>query len=121
MAEDLKNVHLSANASKIAERIFESGLFEDKIGVCKFALAYAVKNYFDSIDPESLDAQYDSAGSNYNIGSIDDDKFLSQLILSLYPDNTTPYRYVRVLMVYGLQKLGELLDAGLLYPISQWL
>jgi hypothetical protein len=75
MAEDLKNVRLSANASEIAERIFESGLFEDRIGVSKFALAYAVKNHFDNIDPELLDVQYDSLGSNYNIGSIDDDKF----------------------------------------------
>jgi len=121
MSEDLKNVRLSANASDIADRIFESGLFEDKIGVSKFALAYSIKNCFDNIDPESLDTQYDATGSNYNIGSIDDDKFLSQLILSLYPDATTPYRYARVLMIYGLEKLGELLDAGRLYPLNQWL
>ena len=118
MAEDLKNVRLSGRATDIAERIFESGFFEDRVSVGKFALAYAIKNHFDEIDPEAFDSIYDSTGLNYNIGTIDDDKFLSQIMLSLYPETTTPYRYARVLMIYGLEKLGELLDAGKLYPIS---
>ncbi len=118
MAEDLKNVRLSGHATEIADKICDSGLFEDRISVSKFALAYAIKNHFEEIDPEALDAMYDSSGLNYNIGSIDDDKFLSQLIVSLYPDTPTPYRYVRVLMIYGLEKLGKLLEAGQLYPIS---
>ena len=118
MADDIKNVRLSRHATEIADRICESGFFEDRISVSKFALAYAIKNHFSEINPEDLDSMYDSEGSNYNIGSIDDDKFLSHLILSLYPDTTTPYRYVRVLMYFGLEKLGKLLDAGQLYPIS---
>ncbi len=118
MAEDLKNVRLSRHASEIADSICESGLFEDRISVSKFALAYAIKNYFSEIDPEALDSLYDSEGSNYNIGSIDDDKFLSHLITSLYPETTTPYRYARVLMIFGLEKLGDLMSAGQLYPIS---
>ena len=118
MADDLKNVRLSRHATEIADKIFDSDLFEDRISVSKFALAYAIKNHFSEIDPEALDAVYDSEGSNYNIGSIDDDKFLSQLISSLYPDTKTPYRYVRALMIFGLEKLGELMDAGQLFPIS---
>ena len=118
MAEDLKNGRRSGHATEIAERICESGLFEDRISVSKFALAYAIKNYFDEIDPDILDSMYDSTGLNYNIGSIDDDKFLSQLIVSLYPDTNTPYRSARVLMIYGLEKLGELMEEGQLFPIS---
>lgn len=118
MADDLKNVRLSGHATEIADRICESGLFEDRISVSKFALAYAIKNHFSEIDPEILDSTYDSEGSNYNIGSIDEDKFLSQLIVSLYPGTTTPYRYARAIMIFGLEKLGVLLDAGQLYPIN---
>ncbi len=118
MADDLKNVRLSARTSAIVEKINESGLFEDRISICKFAFAYAIKNHFEEMDPERLDGVYDSGGLNYNIGSIDDDKFLSQLIVSLYPSTTTPYRYVRAIMIFGLEKLGELLESGQLYPIS---
>ena len=118
MADDLKNVRLSKHATEIADRIFDSGFFEDRISVSKFALAYAVRNHYSEIDPELLDSKYDSDGSNYNIGSIDDDKFLSNLIVSLYPSTTSPYRYVRALMIFGLEKLGELLDKGQLYPLN---
>mgnify|MGYP003391329610 CR=1 FL=1 len=119
MADDLKNIRLAANASSVADSILESGIFEDKIAVAKFALAYAIKNFFNEIDPEYLDHIYDSNGSNYNIGSIDEDQFLSQMILAIYPQTTTPYRYVRVLMDFGLDKLGDKLREGTLYPISK--
>lgn len=121
MAEDLKNVRLSAKSSDIAEKILESGLFDDKISVCKFALAYAISKHFSEVDPEFLDSVYDSNGSNYNVGSIDDDKFISQVVTSIYPTTTAPYRYARVLMIFGLEKMGELLDAGQLYPLNHWL
>lgn len=121
MSEDLKNVRLSAKTTDIADRILESGVFDDKICVCKFALAYAISKHFSEIDPELLDSAYDANGSNYNVGSIDDDKFISQLVTSVYPGTTTPYRYARVLMIFGLEKLGALLDAGQLYPLNQWL
>lgn len=121
MAEDLKNVRLSQKATDIADTIMESGFFDDKISIAKFALAYAVKYHRDDIDPEALDSVYEANGSNYNIGSIDEDKFLSGLIQAIYPGTTTPYRYIRVLMIYGLERLGELLDQGRLYPINQWL
>ena len=39
MADDLKNVRLSRHATEIADRICESGFFEDRISVSKFALA----------------------------------------------------------------------------------
>lgn len=121
MAEDLKNVRLSGTASEIADRIFDTGLFEDKISVCKFALAFAIKYHLNEIDPDELEPQYDSSGSNYNVGSIDEDQYISQLISSLYPNTTAPYRYARVLIIYGLEKLGELLDVGRLLPLNQWL
>ncbi len=118
MAEDIINIRLSAKATDVAERIEETGFFEDKISIAKFAMAYAIKNYFEDIDPIEIDSTRDSSGSNYNVGSIDGDKFISRLIEALYPETKTPYKYTRSLMIYGLEKLGELLDRDELYPLS---
>lgn len=118
MAEDIINLRLSGKASEIAEQIEESKFFDDKISIAKFAMAYAIKYHFDEIDPAEIDATRDSSGLNYNVGSIDGDKFISKLIESLYPDAKTPYKITRALMVFGLEKLGELLDDGKLYPLS---
>lgn len=122
MAEDLKNIRLSIHASDIAEIIQETGAFEDRISVAKFALGYALKYFADELTQENiekLDEIYDASGSNYNIGSIDEDNFLSNLMSVLYPDSNTPYRYVRVIMCFGLNKLGDLYESGRLFPISE--
>ena len=118
MGEDYVNIRLSARATEIASRIEESKFFDSRISVAKFAMAYAIKNYFDEIDPLEIDSNRDATGSNYNVGSIDGDKFISKFIEALYPDTKTPYKITRGLMIYGLEKLGELLDNGQLYPLS---
>ena len=119
MAEDIVNIRLSLKASDIASRIEESKYFEDKISIAKFAMAYAIKNHFDEIDPIEIDSSRDSTGLNYNVGSVDGDKFISKMIEALYPETKTPYKITRALMIFGLEKLGELLDKGTLYPLSQ--
>ncbi len=120
MAEDIKNLRLSLHASDIANEIKDICCFEDAVTVAKFAFAYAVKNYPEELTEsnfEKWDNVYDAAGNNYNIGTIDGDKFLYKLIKQLYPDTTTPYRYIRVIMCFGLNKLGDLKDTGSLQPI----
>lgn len=118
MAEDYVNIRLSAKASEIASRIEESKFFDSKISIAKFAMAYAIKNHFDDIDPLEIDIDRDASGLNYNVGSVDGDKFISKFIEALYPDTKTPYKITRGLMIYGLEKLGELLDDGQLFPLS---
>lgn len=117
MVEDIVNIRLSAKASNVATSIEEEHLFEDKIGIVKFAMAYAIKCYFDQVDPLEIDASRDSHGINYNVGSIDNDKFIAKMIESFYPETKTPYKIARGWMVFGLEKLGELLDKGQLYPL----
>lgn len=106
---DLVNVHLTKNASAVVERLEDTGCFDQKITVAKFAMAYAIKNHFEEIEP----ARYtlpDSEGSNFNIGTLDPDGQVSTLLRALYPETDTPYLYARALMIYGLLKLGERLD-----------
>ena len=119
MAGGIVNIAMSAKASDIAARIEESKLFDSKISIAKFAMAYAIKNHFDEIDPLEIDSNRDSSGLNYNIGSVDGDKFISKFIEALYPETKTPYKITRGLMIYGLEKLGELLDSGKLYPLNK--
>lgn len=118
MAEDYVNIRLSSKATDIAMCIEESKFFESKISIAKFAMAYAIKNHFGEFDPLDVDSDRDSTGLNYNVGSVDGDKFISKFIEALYPDTKTPYKITRGLMIYGLEKLGELLDNGQLFPLS---
>lgn len=106
---DLTNIRLSKEANAVAENLAATGKFENAITAAKFALAYALKNDFDEFDPAVYQVA-DSEGSNYNIGTIDKDGQLAQLLRALYPDTDTPYIYARALMVYGLLKLGEIIE-----------
>ena len=119
MAEDMTNIALSAHASEVANRMKESGYFEDALTAAKFAMSYAIKYYFDEIDCEELDKVYDANGNHYNVGSVDSDNYVSKLLTSLYPNLTTPYRYARVLMCYVLNKLGDIIEEGRLFPLSE--
>lgn len=107
---DLVNIRLSKEANDIAESLVATGKFENVITAAKFALAYALKNHFDEFDPGKY-AVTDSGGNNYNIGTVDKDGQLSQLLRAIYPDTDTPYIYARALMVFGLLKIGELIEA----------
>lgn len=123
MAEDITNLRLSKHASEIADQLKETGTFDDALPVAKFGMAYAIKYYRDELmttdELDQLDNVYDSKGKNYNIGSVDPDNYISQILEALYPSSTTPYRYARVLMCFGLNKLGDLLEEGRLFPISK--
>lgn len=106
---DITNIRLSKKANEVADKLVSTGKFEDVKTVAKFALAYAIKNHFDEFDPKTY-VITDSDGSNYNVGSFDNDGRLSALIRAIYPDVDTPYIYARELMIFGLLKIGELID-----------
>ena len=69
---DIANIRLSKDANDIAERLVATGKFENVVTAAKFALAYALKNYFDECDPSTYSIP-DSSGSNYNVGSFDNE------------------------------------------------
>ena len=60
---DIVNIRLSKDANDIAERLVATGKFENVVTAAKFALAYALKNYFDECDPSTYSIP-DSSGSN---------------------------------------------------------
>lgn len=103
---DIVNIRLSKDANDVAERLVATGKFENVVTAAKFALAYAIKNFYEEFDPASYSVA-DSAGSNYNVGSVDNDGKLAALLRAIYPETETPYIYARALMVFGLMKIGE--------------
>jgi len=123
MTEDITNLRLSSHASEIANQLKETGNFEDALSAAKFGMSYAIKYYFEELKTtdilDDLDNTYDATGNNYNVGSVDSERYISRLLEILYPENTTPYRYARVLMCFGLNKLGDLFEEGQLFPINK--
>ena len=120
MAGDLVNFRLSRKANEIAELLVATGYFDFVLTAAKFALAYALKNHFDEINPATYSVP-DSEGSNYSIGSLDSDGQLANLLRAIYPDCTTPYLYARNLMIFGLMKLGARIESEGLQTISAFL
>lgn len=105
---DLTNFRISKEANEIATKLVDTGKFDHVTSVAKFALAYAILNYYDKFDPGSFNPS-DGDGSNYSIGSFSDWN-LPQFIKILYPDTDTPFIYIRNLIIFGLLKLGELIE-----------
>lgn len=111
--EDLVQFRLSSIATEIANDFAEEYFFDDNQDVAKLGMAYALKYCRDEIDIESLIASkvqsdiYNNNGSNYSAGGIDPDGKIATVVREIYPNCTTPYRYVRILMIYGLVKLKE--------------
>jgi len=87
MAGDLVNFRLSRRANEVAELLAASGYFDFALTAAKFALAYALKNHFNEINPATYSVS-DSEGSNYGIGSLDSDGQLANLLRAVYPELT---------------------------------
>ena len=109
---DLTNIRLSIKASDMAKDIVERYNFRDSMTFFQFAMAYALKNHLEEIDFDKLDAEYDSLGTNYNVGSIKKASLITTALKLVIPSCETPYRYIRVLMIYGTYKINERLNAG---------
>ena len=104
---DIVTFRLSARANDVAEKLVATKKFDSVLSVAKFALAYTIKNHFDSFDPKSYSVS-DSAGNTYNVGSFDAQ--IVQAIYALYPKVDTPMMYVRSLVNYGLERIGDIID-----------
>lgn len=119
MSEDKVNIGLSIETSKIADKLEETGYFDDKLTIAKFALAYAIKN---DLDDNLSDYKIgDAGGTKWNIGSVDNDQYLRDLIVSLYPESETPYRFIEALMNKGLISIGDIITNEGLNKISKFM
>ena len=123
MAEDIRDIALAKHSSRVATHLKDDGIFVDALSAARFAMAYAIKFYqrdFDTLDKlDQLGAAYDTSGNNYSVGSVDPDGYILKLMNLLYPGIETPYRYVRIIMCYGLNKIGDLYEAHQFPPVNK--
>ncbi|MBO6024857.1 MAG: hypothetical protein J6P83_08400 [Bacteroidales bacterium] len=109
---DLTNIGISFEASEIAKELSERYYFRDVLSFLQFAMSYALSKHLNEIDFETLDSEYESSGLHYNVGSIKKSSLIITVFNSVFPDCKTPYRYIRVLMIYGTFKIKERMEAG---------
>lgn len=120
--KDLSTIRISLEAENIIEAMKEKFYFQNSVDAMRFALAYALKEDRNEIDFETLDKTYDSLGTNLNIGTFDtENRLIQQVILALYPNCETPYRYARVAINYGALKIGKKMKESDSFKISDLL
>jgi len=119
MAEDKVNIGLTIEANRVAEKISELGFFEDKLDIAKFAFSYAVKNRLDK--NLSVINIGEGRGASWNVGSFDGDKRLSNFISLLFPETSTPYRQIELLMNLGLIEMGEIIKKEGMKSVSDFM
>lgn len=117
---DLTTFRLSRKANEVAELLVSTGWFDFALTAAKFAMAYALKNHFDEINPATY-VMPDNDGNTYNAGSLDSDGQISSMLRAIYPNCNTPYIYARNLMTFGLLKLGAKIESEGLQPISSYM
>lgn len=119
MADDKINIGLTSEADRIVDKLEGLGYFEDRLSIAKFALAYAVKNNLNTNISSFKIGEID--GTKWNVGSVDNDQYLRELIVSLFPESETPYRDIEVLMNIGLVSLGKVIEKDGLSKISNFM
>lgn len=106
MATDRKTIGLTPHARTVIAQMMESGYFQDQIDAAKFALAIAVREGIGPGITEGTDTVW-------NVGSLDAEGELRQLIPVLFEDVEGPYRVVEHLINQGLEIIGrEIEDRG---------
>ena len=111
--EDYKNIRISLDADVIVDELISKFCFPTRVSAMRFALAYALRDFRGEIDFEALDNMYEKNGTNLNTGTFDDQNMIIRtLIMTLFPNCETPYKYARVAIIYGLNKLKENMDTN---------
>ena len=99
-----KTIGLRKRARAIIDIIQDSDVFNDDMDIAKYAMSYAI--YLNLNCKE----QVSDATTTWNVGSIDDEGYIKNLISSLYPDVSDPYKKTEALIDAGLMEIGKKID-----------
>lgn len=104
------NIAFTPAATAAARRLKERFPLEDLVDVARVGTAYALRAGLSL----TRAADFGSAnGSNFNVGSVDPQGELRDLLLALHPEiEEDPYRVVETLMSVGTVALDEQVSAG---------
>ncbi|GAA3144428.1 hypothetical protein JOF29_005737 [Kribbella aluminosa] len=104
------NIAFTPDATTAARRLQERFPLPDLVDVARVATAFALRTNV----PLTRPADFGSAnGSNFNVGSVDPQGELRDLLLALHPEiDEDPYRVVETLMSLGAIALEQKVAAG---------
>lgn len=104
------NIAFTPAAADAARRLAARFPFDDLVDIARVGTAYALREKMSLTRP----ATFGSAnGSNFNVGSVDPNGELRDVLLALHPDiDEDPYRVIETLMSIGTLALGEQVAAG---------
>jgi hypothetical protein len=109
MADTRATVSLSPQAGAVAGQIKDTYGFGDIMDVVRFGAAVALAHH---VDPAGGRNPGPATGT-WNLGSLDRDGELRELVRALYPEvDQDPAIVLEALMDRGLILLGELVSAG---------
>lgn len=104
------NIAFTEAAEAAAIRLLDQFPLESRIGVARVGVAYALRCGLPLTKPADLGP---ANGSNFNVGSVDPQGELRDLLLALHPDiDEDPYNVVQTLMSVGTLALDQKVADG---------
>lgn len=113
MSNDKKTIGITKANHSDLQKLLQTGQFASELDAAKFAMAFAARN-------EVPAGRADGADTKWNVGSVDPSGDLREMVRTLYPDVSEPYRLMEHLMNEGIRSLaGEAENPdvfGVLFP-----
>lgn len=113
------NIAFTKDVEPMARQLMSTFQLASLLDVARLGIAYAVRTGLSLSRPAGFGAD---SGANYNIGSLDPQQELRDMLTALHPYMTEdPYRVMQTLMNMGTAKLGDDVNAGRIHSLSDLL
>ena len=104
------NIAFTEDATAAARRLCDLFPFDDLKDVARVGAAYALRAGLPLARPADFGP---ASGSNFNVGSVDPEGELRDLLAALHPENDEdPYRVIETLMSVGTIRIAAQVDEG---------
>jgi hypothetical protein len=104
------NIAFTSDATAAARHLCDLFPFEDLKDVARVGAAYALRAGMPLTRPSDFGP---TSGSNFNIGTVDPQGELRDLLGALHPENNEdPYRVIETLMSVGTIRIAAQVDEG---------
>ncbi len=99
MSSDKKTIGITRENIQPLEQLVTSGRFASELDAAKFALAHAIK-------AGTAAGRVEGAETKWNVGSVDSDGKLRDMLMAFYPNIDEPFRLMEYLINTGLTGLA---------------